>query len=111
MTTETPACCAPFDATVIPDADVALAAACAALSDPARVRILRRMAASPATCSSLRLAADVGLTREALVEHLRVLRAAGFVQGVVDGAALCFCLKVPALNAALELTRALVPAR
>jgi len=55
----------------------------AALSDPTRCRVIERLGLSPATAGEI--AAELPVSRQAIVKHLAVLEAAGLAQGVRDG--------------------------
>ena len=55
----------------------------AALSDPTRCRVVERLGAAPATAGEI--AAQLPVSRQAIVKHLAVLEAAGLAQGTRDG--------------------------
>jgi predicted transcriptional regulator len=74
-----------------------LAAACAALANPVRLQILRSMVSARISCFSVSLAQELGLSPQALVDHLRDLREAGLVQGAITLPVLCFCVKKDSL--------------
>jgi ArsR family transcriptional regulator len=61
-----------------PEAE-ALASRFKALSDPARVTILNRIAAEGETCTCL-LTAPLGLAQPTVSHHLRVLKEAGLIE-------------------------------
>lgn len=65
-----------------PDDD-ALAAMTKALGHPARVRMLRLLAAR--TCVTGDLVAEFPLAQSTVSGHLRMLREAGLVRGTIDG--------------------------
>ena len=54
-----------------------------ALSDPTRCRIVERLGRAPATAGEI--AAQLPVTRQAVVKHLAVLEAAGLAEGTRDG--------------------------
>ena len=54
-----------------------------ALSDPTRCLIVERLGRSPATAGEI--AAQLPVTRQAVVKHLAVLEAAGLAEGTRDG--------------------------
>ena len=72
-------------------ADVRLAALARALGHPARLAILRTLAAR-GSCVCGEVVAVVGLAQSTVSEHLRVLKAAGLVRGETDGPRSCYCL-------------------
>jgi len=55
----------------------------AALSDPTRCRVVERLGLSPATAGEI--AAQLPVSRQAVVKHLAVLEGAGLAQGSRDG--------------------------
>jgi len=55
----------------------------AALADPTRCRVIERLGVSPATAGEI--AAELPVSRQAVVKHLAVLEAAGLACGVRDG--------------------------
>ena len=59
-------------------------AAFAALADPTRRRVLERLASSPKAVGEL--AAGFDVSRPAISQHLKVLKAAGLVADQPDGA-------------------------
>ncbi len=60
-----------------------LAAVLHALSDPQRLRIVKRLAATDDPCSCG--AFDVDVTKSTLTHHFRVLREAGVIRQQLDG--------------------------
>jgi ArsR family transcriptional regulator len=71
-------CCAAGAAPLPREDAVALAARFKALSDPARVAILNRIASEGETCTCL-LTEPLGLSQPTVSHHLRVLKDAGLV--------------------------------
>lgn len=61
-----------------------------ALGNPARLRIVRELARRN-VCVTGDLVDVLPLAQSTISEHLKVLKAAGIVQGEVDGE-LCYCL-------------------
>jgi ArsR family transcriptional regulator len=61
-----------------------------ALGNPARIRILRELAAHPG-CMTGELTTLLPLAQSTVSEHLRVLKETGVVQGKIDGDR-CYCL-------------------
>ena len=64
--------------------NASVASAIAALADPTRRAVFERIASQPAAVG--KLAAGLPVTRSAVSQHLRVLREAGLVREVADGA-------------------------
>ena len=71
-----------------------LAAIAKALGHPARVAIVRLLAARTA-CTCGELVAELPLSQSTVSQHLKELRAAGLVQNTTDGPRTGYCL-VPA---------------
>ncbi|MFD2718229.1 ArsR/SmtB family transcription factor [Hymenobacter monticola] len=68
-----------------------LATLAKALGHPARVAIVRLLAQRQAcVCGDLVLA--LPLSQSTVSQHLKELKAAGLVQGEVDGPRVCYCL-------------------
>jgi ArsR family transcriptional regulator, arsenate/arsenite/antimonite-responsive transcriptional repressor len=85
--------CEPREATQhleAPDDEV-LARLAKALGHPARVRILRLLAARE-TCITGDVVAELPLAQSTVSEHLRILREAGLVQGTPDGTKIAYCV-------------------
>lgn len=61
------------------ESGVRLSRLCKALGHPARVLILRYLITRPAGCTCGELVAQLPLAQSTVSQHLRVLRAAGFV--------------------------------
>lgn len=76
---------------VAPPIDEVLATMAKALGHPARVAIVRLLAAQ-AACVTGEVVAQVGLAQSTVSEHLRILREAGLVQATADGARTQYCL-------------------
>ncbi|MEQ1700087.1 MAG: metalloregulator ArsR/SmtB family transcription factor [Ilumatobacteraceae bacterium] len=75
----------------MPSDDDALAAMAKALGHPARVAIVRLLAAQDA-CVTGEVVAQIGLAQSTVSEHLRILREAGLVQATADGVRTRYCL-------------------
>ncbi len=71
--------------------DEALARMAKALGHPARVRILRLLAARQ-TCITGDVVAELPLAQSTVSEHLRILREAGLVQATPDGTKVAYCV-------------------
>ena len=80
-------CCPSLlDAPLEPGAAVELAAAFAALADPARLRLLSLIAAQPSgEVCACDLVAPLGKSQPTVSHHLKVLREAGLVRARADG--------------------------
>ena len=72
-------------------ADQELAALAKALGHPARVAILRLLAARQA-CVCGELVAELPLSQSTVSQHLKELKDAGLIQGEIDGPRVCYCL-------------------
>ncbi len=88
------ACC---DAPLSPAVDVArpddetLAVLAKAVGHPIRIKILRLLAQRQA-CVTGDVVAELPLAQSTVSEHLRVLREAGLIQGLVDGPRTRYCI-------------------
>jgi DNA-binding transcriptional ArsR family regulator len=72
-------------------AEQQLAALAKALGHPARVAIVRLLAQRRA-CVCGELVLELPLSQSTVSQHLKELKAAGLVQGEVDGPRVCYCL-------------------
>lgn len=75
-----------------------LAAEAKALAHPARLAILQVLAGR-ATCVCGEIVDELPLAQATVSQHLKVLKAAGLIQGEVDGPRVCYCLDRVALAA------------
>ncbi len=103
-------CCEPasapsVSASQVPD-DVRLAALAKALGHPVRVRMLRLLAVRRA-CMTGEMVAHFDLAQSTVSEHLRVLKAAGLIQGEIEGPRTSYCLAGDGLAALREGVAAL----
>lgn len=73
------------------DGDARFARICKALGHPLRARIVRFLAERD-ECIVGELASHFGVAQSTMSEHLRVLKAAGVVQGTIEGPRTCYCL-------------------
>ncbi len=83
---------------------VKLAAACKALSHPARLTILQTLA-QRGSCICGEIVDVMPLSQATVSQHLKVLKDSGLITGVVDGPRSCYCINyanVEELRAALE---------
>ena len=84
--------CEEIDAPVSPTTDdVSLAQLADALGHPARVAILRLLKERE-VCVCGEIVAVLPLAQSTVSQHLKVLKAAGWIQGEVDGPRVCYCL-------------------
>jgi ArsR family transcriptional regulator, arsenate/arsenite/antimonite-responsive transcriptional repressor len=102
-------CCVPLAEPTLSDEQVeATAAVFAALSDPARVRIVNRIAATGEPVCACHLTEPLGLSQPTVSHHLKKLVEAGLLQREQRGKWAYFSLK-PGANSRLarvvELTR------
>lgn len=98
--TETDPCVAPSPASGVvesPDDDT-LAGLAKAAAHPARIRILRFLAAQQA-CITGEIVTELDLAQSTVSEHLRILRQAGLVQGEIEGPRTRYCLNPDRLTA------------
>ncbi len=77
-----------------------------ALGNPLRLRLLRYMVANP-QCITGDLVMLSGLAQSTVSQHLKQLRQAGWVRGVVEGPATCYCLDPEAMAWFAEETQRL----
>ena len=85
--------------TLPPPTDETLALWAKALAHPARIQILRTLAAR-GTCVCGEVVDVLPLAQSTVSQHLKVLREAGLVCGTVDGPRTCYCLDGEALTRA-----------
>ena len=74
-----------------PLTDEDLATMTKALGHPARVAIMRVLAARD-VCVTGELVAELPLAQSTVSEHLRILRQAGLVQGEIEGPRTRYCI-------------------
>ena len=68
-----------------------------AIAHPARYRIVKLLAERQA-CVTGDLVEELPLAQSTVSEHLKVLKDAGVVRGVIDGPDRCYCLDPKALR-------------
>jgi ArsR family transcriptional regulator len=68
-----------------------------AIAHPARFRIIKLLAAK-GECVCGDLVGELPLAQSTVSEHLKVLKDAGIVRGVIDGPNRCYCLEPEALD-------------
>lgn len=61
-----------------------------AIANPARYRILQILA-ERGECQCGPLGDELPIAPSTLSQHLKVLREAGLIQGIVDGPSICYC--------------------
>ncbi len=75
-----------------PDRDIQLSEWCKALAHPARIAILRSLAAKKeCVCGDLVL--DLPLAQSTVSQHLKALKEVGLIQGEVDGPRSKYCIQ------------------
>src|SRR6188508_2940254 len=62
-----------------------------ALAHPARVAILKLLAAKN-TCMCGDIVEELPLSQSTVSQHLKELKAAGLIKGEIDGAKVCYCI-------------------
>ena len=75
-----------------PSADEELATLAKALGHPARVQILRLLCRRQ-TCVCGDIVEEIPLAQSTVSQHLKVLKEAGLIQGIIDGPRVCYCLQ------------------
>ena len=85
------------DTVEVPDDDT-LAAMAKALGHPARIQILRLLAARD-TCVTGDIVDELPLAQSTVSEHLRILREAGLIQGEIEGPRTRYCVDADGLAA------------
>lgn len=78
-------------------ADVQQAEWAKALAHPARIAILKVLAAKQ-TCMCGEIVEELPLAQATVSQHLKVLKAAGLIEGEIDGPRVCYCLDHAALQ-------------
>jgi len=63
-----------------------------ALGSPVRFQILEFLLTHPG-CITGDIVEHIPLAQSTVSQHLKVLREAGWIEGVVDGPATCYCLR------------------
>jgi DNA-binding transcriptional ArsR family regulator len=66
-------------------------ALCKALAHPARVRIVDYLKKTD-SCICGQIVELMPLAQSTVSQHLKILKAAGLVQGIVEGPRTCYCL-------------------
>lgn len=77
--------------------DAELATLAKAVAHPARVRILRFLAARNA-CICGEIVGELGLAQSTVSQHLKIMKDAGIIHGEIDGPRVCYCLNPKVLR-------------
>ena len=77
-----------------------------ALSHPARIAILEKLA-ERATCICGEIVDGLPLAQSTVSQHLKELKSAGLVQGRIDGLKSCYCLDPKGVKELLILSKSL----
>ncbi len=85
------------------DTGVRLAKLAKALGHPARLAIVRYLAAHRGTCTCGEIVEQLPLAQSTVSQHLKVLKDAGLIEGEIDPPRVCYCLSQRTLD---ELKRA-----
>lgn len=75
-----------------------LALLCKALAHPVRVQIMELLHRQRSGCYCGDLADKFGLAQSTMSHHLKALREAGWISGIEEGAATCYCADQATLN-------------
>jgi DNA-binding transcriptional ArsR family regulator len=86
--------------------DILMADMAKALSHPARVAILKYIAQKNA-CICGDIVEELPLSQSTVSQHLKALKAAGLIEGEIDGPRVCYCLNLNICNRAFQLLRSL----
>ena len=76
--------------------DARLAAMAKALGHPARIAILRALARRSCICGEI--VEELPLAQSTVSQHLKVLKTAGWITGVLDGPRTCYSLSPEAVS-------------
>ncbi len=99
-------CLPPRDPKVDAARDEELARLAWAIAHPARLQILRILAAR-CGCICGELVGEMALAQSTVSQHLKVLKDAGLVQGEIDGPRVCYCINPAAVDRLKELVAGL----
>ncbi|RYY87557.1 MAG: ArsR family transcriptional regulator [Chitinophagaceae bacterium] len=75
----------------------ALATMLKAIAHPARIAILQHLIKANA-CICGDLVEELGLAQATISQHLKELKAAGLIQGTVEGTSVCYCINPKTWN-------------
>ena len=96
----------PDDLRAASPSDVELATLAKALGHPARVQIIRFLLARDA-CMCGDIVGHLPLAQSTVSQHLKLLKEAGLIRGVIDGPRVCYCVESTALERFKRLAREL----
>lgn len=68
-----------------------LAAMAKAIAHPARIAILQFLVRKNA-CVCGDIVEEIGLAQATISQHLKELKAAGIIQGTIEGTSVCYCI-------------------
>ena len=97
----------PPESAIDPDS---LATVAKALGHPARIRIVRLLL-DRRTCIGGDIVDDIGLAQSTVSEHLRILKAAGIIQGEIERPRVCYALRPASLAPLAGLLEAIAAAQ
>jgi ArsR family transcriptional regulator, arsenate/arsenite/antimonite-responsive transcriptional repressor len=81
-----------YHKTALFDSDLqSISALAKVLSHPARLAILRHLAAS-STCISGDISQEIPLSRTTVSQHLQELKRSGLIHGEIEGTKICYCI-------------------
>jgi DNA-binding transcriptional ArsR family regulator len=69
-----------------------IAAMAKAIAHPARIAILQHLIKINA-CICGELVEELGLAQATISQHLKELKAAGLIQGTIEGTSICYCIE------------------
>lgn len=69
-----------------------MAAMAKAIAHPARIAILQHLVKINA-CICSDLVEELGLAQPTISQHLKELKAAGLIQGSIEGTSICYCIE------------------
>lgn len=82
--------------TTAPGLDDRIARMAKAIGHPARLAILRTLAGRVCVCGEI--VNELPLAQSTVSQHLKVLKDAGWISGVIDGTRTCYSLNQEAVN-------------
>ncbi len=80
-----------------PNIDEELASLAKALGHPARVQIVRLLCRR-STCICGDIVDELPLAQSTVSQHLKVLKEARLIQGIIDGPRVCYCINPKTLR-------------
>jgi len=87
------------------ESEIALAEVAKAIGHPARIAILKILAARN-TCICGEIVDELPLSQSTVSQHLKALKGAGLIEGEIEGPRTCYCLSVSGIA---KLKRLLPP--